>query len=107
MMSSILLILSTLCLCYSSTAFLQKSNVHRPFALLREFSSHHHPPSLRRASTTDTMEVGWTMETTEDVRKLLIRAKNCAYSDDDTDGELSCSVEDASELLQDLTFLLS
>ncbi|CAJ1937019.1 unnamed protein product [Cylindrotheca closterium] len=109
-MSSFTLLLCTL---FSSSMAFQSSSlsIQQEARLLKLASS---SPSLRqelpwsqqrrRASAT-ILGVGFSMESNDDVQYLYAKARDCAYSAED--GGEECSIDDATHLLQDLTFLLS
>mmetsp|Transcript_12982 Transcript_12982/g.30749 ORF Transcript_12982/g.30749 Transcript_12982/m.30749 type:complete len:195 (+) Transcript_12982:127-711(+) len=96
-MLSFTLLLCTLLSC--STAF-QSSSLS--FQLKKEQEGRFvKSPSHGRTSTA--IGVAWSMENNDDVQYLFSKAKECAYSEDDSE----YSVDDALKMLQDLTFLLS
>lgn len=62
------------------------------------------PESQPRMRTSTALEVAWALDSSDDIHDFYARARECAFSDENG-GE--CSLDDASDLLQDLTVLLS
>lgn len=95
-----------LCTLLASSSAFQGSPLSFQQLKLKKQEGIKFPSSLTRSNraTTTAVGVGWTMENSDDIDYLLNKARECAYSDDD---DKEYSVQDAFQMLQDLTFLLS